>query len=335
MKWQRLVSAGALTALVAFTVLANTTPRLDLTGYQDSGGAITVLRGGDSTDPYFAMQALLLAHENGMDVSVPASQFADWLVPHQKPDGTFDRFCRISSVGGSGGAAASWRACKTADADDSLLAIWIKLLETMPTQLRAKPVLAKSHQIATASLNHLLQPSRGIYMVSPVYLHGLFMDNLEVWSLKAHQKGAGSPAEAAKLSKAIHDTFWDPVNKRFLVSTQLEQRTQKPAFYPDHVAQIFPLLVGYTDLPEPSAAYYRRWMGVHRAEWLKHSEADYPWGLLAVLALNQKDTTSARCWLRDASPLRHSARWAVTDEAAHQILTARGLKPATTTTACA
>lgn len=327
MKFRQLVSAGALTALVALTVLADTAPRLDLTGYLDSSGAITVLHNGDSTDPYFAMQALLLAHENGMDVSVPAEKFVNWLMPQQKPDGTFDRFCR------SGGT--NWVSCKTADADDSLLAIWMKLLETMPTTLRKNAAWAKSYQIAKASLDHLLQPSRGIYMVSPVYLHGLFMDNLEVWSLKSHLKRPEAAAEAAQLAKAIHATFWEPVDKRFLVSTQLEQRSQKPAFYPDHVAQIFPLLVGYTDLPEPAPAYYRHWMSAHRAEWLKQSETDYPWGLLAVLALNQKDTASARCWLRDAAPLRHSPRWSVTDEAAQQILTGRGIKPAAREAACA
>jgi hypothetical protein len=85
-------------------------------------------------------------------------------------------------------------------------------------------------------------------MVSPVYLHGLFMDNLEVWALADHGE-----ADARKLAAAIHATFWDPVNKRYLVSTQLEQRAQKPAFYPDHVAQVFPLLVGYPLLPGSDA----------------------------------------------------------------------------------
>jgi hypothetical protein len=162
-------------------------------------------------------------------------------------------------------------------------------------------------------------------MVSPVVLHGLFMDNLEVWSGMVHLKQPQQRADSDKLARAIHDTFWDPVNKRFLVSTQLEQRAHKPTFYPDHVAQIFPLMFDFPLLPANARPYYRNWMAAHRAEWLMQGEADYPWGLLAVLALRQNDKVSAGCWLRQATPLRHSARWAVSDEASYQILQSRGV----------
>ncbi len=326
MRFKQGISGLALGLLLGITGCANAAPRLELAGYTDDSGAITVLHKGDSADPYFAMQALLLAHENGMDVSVPAEKFANWLVSRQKPDGTFDRFCR--------GADKKWVSCKTADADDSLLAIWMKLLETMPAQLARNPVWIKSYQISKVALAHLYQPSRGIYMVSPVVLHGLFMDNLEVWSRMVHLKQPQQRADSDKLARAIHDTFWDPVNKRFLVSTQLEQRAQKPAFYPDHVAQIFPLMFDFPLLPANARPYYRSWMAAHRAEWLMQGEADYPWGLLAVLALRQNDKLSAGCWLRQATPLRHSSRWAVSDEASFQILQSRGVVAVDKETSC-
>jgi hypothetical protein len=320
MKLRHLISASALLAFMSPAVFAKAAPRLELDGYTDKSGAITILHGGDSADPYFAMQALLLAHDNGMDISVPAEKFVKWLLPHQKPDGTFDRFCRS--------AGKKWTSCKSADADDSLLALWMKLLQTMPAQLKNNPAWIKSHPISERSLAHLFQPSRGIYMVSPLVLHGLFMDNLEVWSVKDHLKQPKQQIEAKKLARATHDTFWDPVNKRFLVSTQLEQRSQKPAFYPDHVAQVFPLLVDFPLLPADAKPYYRNWMAAHRADWLSQGKHDYPWGLLAVLALRQDDKASARCWLREAAPLRHSSRWAITDETSLQILVSKGLTPA-------
>lgn len=326
MRLVQILSGWTLGMLMFATGCAGAAPRLDLTGYTDDSGAITVLHNGDSADPYFAMQALLLAHENGMDVSIPAEKFVNWLVPRQKPDGTFDRFCR--------GADKKWVSCKTADADDSLLAIWMKLLETMPAQLAKNPVWYKSYQVSHTSLEHLFQPSRGIYMVSPVVLHGLFMDNLEVWSRKVHLKQPQQRVDSDKLAQAIHRTFWDPVNKRFLVSTQLEQRTQKPAFYPDHVAQIFPLLVDFPLLPDNARSVYRSWMASYRGEWLRQGEADYPWGLLAVLAMRQNDKVSAGCWLRQSAPLRHSARWAVTDEASYQILLSRGVVAVDKQTKC-
>ncbi|MDO9358366.1 MAG: hypothetical protein Q7T70_05175 [Polaromonas sp.] len=319
-----LGSCALVAALIPHAALA--APELELQGYVDAPGAITVLHGGDSTDPYFAMQALLLAHDNGLQTSAAAEKFVDWLLPRQKPDGTFDRFCRD--------AAKNWVACKSADADDSLLAMWLRLLETMPGKLSANPAWQKSHTVSQASLAHLFQPSRGVYMVSPLVLHGLFMDNLEVWSLKVHSRQAGPRAEAEKLARAIHDTFWNPVDKRFLVSTQLEQRSQKPAFYPDHVAQVFPLLVDFPLLPAEARTHYRSWMQAHRAEWLAHGKADYPWGIIAVLALRQNDKPTAACWMREALPLRHSARWAVTDETSYQVLAARGLRPAAAGAAC-
>ena len=300
--------------------------KLDLKGYADIDGAISVLHQGDSADPYFAMQALLLAHDNGLDATSHIEKFTNWLLPFQKPDGTFDRFCRDEKK--------KWLACKTADADDSILALWMRLLQTAPDKLKASPVLMKSYLASQASLERLFQPSRGIYMVSPVYLHGLFMDNLEVWSLKSHLKMAGQAADPTKLARAINETFWDPVNQKFLVSTQLEQRSEKPVFYPDNVAQIFPLMVQFSPMSKDARSLYRQWMATHRADWLKQSQTDYPWGLIAVLALRFNDITSVKCWLREAAPNQHSHRWAVTDETAYQIVKSRGLIAATTSTSC-
>ncbi len=302
-------------------------PTLDLTGYVSDGGAISVLHSGDSVDPYFAMQALLMAHENGWDVSAPAGQFARWLLPKQKPDGTFDRFCRSSAV-------PAWTACKTSDADDSLLALWLTLLESVPELVAQDARFRQSELASRKALAHLYQPSRGIYMVSPVVLHGLFMDNLEVWSYKAHRPNGERATATTQLAQAIRDTFWDSVNKRYRVSTQLEQQGQKPAFYPDHVAQIFPLLVDFPQMPGGSKQHYQRWMKAHRGDWLAQGKTDYPWGLLAVLAVRQDDNASARCWLREAASMRHSNRWAITDEVAYQIIVARKLTPSAPQTSC-
>ena len=312
---------------MAFTYASSVSalPQLDLRGYANDNGAISILHGGDTTDPYFALQALLLAHDNGLDISVPAAKFADWLVTRQKPDGTFDRFCRSASK--------EWVSCKTADADDSLLALWMRLLQTMPQKLNSNPLWLKSYSVSKKSLDHLYQPSRGIYMVSPVYLHGLLMDNLEVWSLK-NTLPKVQQGDANKLATAIYATFWQGANKQFMVSTQLEQKSQAPQFYPDRVAQIFPMLVNFPLLPQAPGRYYQNWMREHRAEWLKQGEKDYPWGLLAVLALQQGDTQSSSCWLRETSAMRHSSRWAITDETAFQILASQNVRAAATDARC-
>ena len=84
---------------------------LDLSGYQDAQGAITVHHQGDAVDPYFAMKALLVAHDAGLDMRATGQAWVNWLLPRQGPDGLFERYCKDGS---------DWRACQEADADDAL-----------------------------------------------------------------------------------------------------------------------------------------------------------------------------------------------------------------------
>lgn len=313
---KRFLFAACALMLLATRALA--APALDLSGYMDADGAVTVQHKGATIDPYFTLQAVLLAQEHGLDTSRQALRLAEWLIPKQKPDGTFDRFCR---------AGNTWAPCKTADADDSQLALWMKFLESHPAEFKRNPAWRKSHEEARVSLKRLEDKGRGIYMVSPVYLHGLFMDNLEVWSYRPSHAGVQTP-QRPDFARSIQEVFWDSAAQRFHVSTQLEQRTAEPAFYPDAVAQIFPLLVKYPHVPGGEKAWYAQWMKRHRAEWLRQVKTDFAWGLVAVAALQQGDKVSARCWLRSALPARHSSHWMVTDEVVAQILQARGLTAA-------
>lgn len=319
---RRLVLAAVLLAAVSAQAKG---PPLRLDGYVDAQGAISVQHKGDTIDPYFTLQALLLASENGLDIAPHARNWANWLVERQKPDATFDRFCRNGPV---------WAACKTADADDALLALWLKFLDTMPAELAANPVWLKSHERTRAALGRLVDPARGVYLVSPVYQHGLFMDNLEVLSYRPRAgQGANLPSSAV-LAKAIHDVFWDAKGKRFLVSTQPEQKGMPHTFYPEAVAQLFPLLFDYGPLPRKPGAYYQAWMREHRATWLVQSHADFAWGLVALVALRQGDLATAGCWLRETAAARRTSHWIVADEAVLQVLEARGVKPAAAGAGC-
>jgi hypothetical protein len=291
---------------------------LDLKGFAEPSGAITVQHRGATVDPYFTLQALLLAHEHGLDSAEYAAKWANWLVARQKPDGTFDRFCRQGET---------WAPCKTADADDSMLALWLRFLETMPDELRRTPAWQRSHQAASATLLRLVDPRWHIYLVSPVYQHGLFMDNLEVWSYRPAHAAAQTPA-APSFSLSIHNVFWDATERRFLISTQPEQKATQFAFYPDAVAQIFPLLVNYPHVPGGERAWYQDWIRRHRSEWLAQVRSDFAWGLIALVAWKQADAASARCWLRTTLPFRRTSHWTVTDEVVAQILAHRGATPA-------
>lgn len=304
-------------------------PALDLQGFADERGAISVQYQGDTVDPYFALQALLLAHDNGMDISAHAKPWAQWLVQRQKPDATFDRFCRNGPV---------WAPCKTADADDSLLALWLRLLDTPALQNKSSASLNTSYKASHTALQKLLDPERGIYLVSAVYQHGLFMDNLEVlsWHAPTATRATTKPITPApkELAVNIRRVFWDSADKEFLVSTQAEQKTAARAFYPDSVAQVLPLLFDFKVPGIKPQAHYKNWMRAHRATWLRQSKHDFAWGLIAIIALKAKDTVSAACWLRETASARHTSHWIVTDEVARQILLSQNIKAASPDASC-
>jgi hypothetical protein len=299
--------------------------KLDLSGYADDSGAISIQYHGDTIDPYFALQALLLAQESGMDITPYAEKWADWLAQRQKPDGTFDRFCRNGPV---------WAPCKTADADDALLAMWLKFLDSMPQQLKSHPAWQKSYRSSAASLVRLLDPARGIYLVSPVYQHGLFMDNLEVLSYRPTSAAGVKFSDSGTLAGAIQKVFWDVKGQRYLVSTQPEQKKEATTFYPDAVAQIFPLLFDFKSLPGGAHAYYQHWMKEHRSDWLKQAHSDFAWGLVAAVAVRQNDVVSASCWLRETAQFKRSVHWTATDEVVSQLLAEKSVKAAAADVSC-
>lgn len=309
---------AALAAIaIAACLPAAALPRLDLEGFQDGDGAITVQHRGDTVDPYFALQALLLAQRFGLDAAEPAGRWIAWLMPRQKLDATFDRFCRRGPV---------WGPCKTADADDALHALWMQLLETHGVGLRASPA-RESHARSAQALARLQVPP-GVYHVSPVYSHALFMDNLEVWS----RLPRGSPPSRA-LAQAIEATFWDAAAGRYRVTTQ--PAGYGDAFYPDAVAQIYPLLLDYPLPARDRSRHYRQWMREHRGKWLAQGHSDFAWGVVALVAWREGDRQTAACWLRESLPLRRGAHWTVSDEVAFQVLAHRGAAPAPAGEACA
>jgi hypothetical protein len=328
-RW-RLALAGAALALLCMNAPAvplQRRPALMLEGYSDAQGAISVQQHGDTVDPYFVLQALLLAHDFGLDASIDARRWADWLLARQKPDATFDRFCRAGPV---------WAPCKTADADDALLALWLKFMDTLPEPDMRAAMWRKSRDDSQRALSRLMDPARGIYLVSPVYPHGLFMDNLGILSYRppCSKDCARVNARQQRLEQAIHDTFWDTDAHRFLVSTQPGQKEVRAAFYPDQVTQLYPLLFTFKLQNMEAGLHYRAWMHQHRAAWLSQSKTDFAWGLVAVVALKAHDLESAGCWLRESASARDTAHWIVTDEVARQILLMNKVQPAADNVDC-
>ena len=291
--------ASGLVGLLAMCTLGGA-KTLDLSGYTDASGAITVQHQGDTVDPYFALQALWLAQSQGMDTSAHALPFARWLAGQYSAAGHLGRYCKT---------AERWTWCKAPDADDASLALWLLLLRHLPEadrqHLNASAVEARAWQ----DLQQLQDTRLGIYKVSPHVTHGLFMDNLEVWST----------LPGSRLAHNIRTVFWDSDRGLFRVSTQPEHPHPGHTFYPDATVQIYPLLVGYP-MPDGAEPHYQRWMTQHRGLWLQQIGREFPWGLIAIVAWQQGDTQTVRCWQQQALPFRHSFFWTVTDEVVAQLL---------------
>ena len=303
--WRRLkvlqVLRWMLVLMAACLSLPGHSKALDLTGYIDAQGAITVQRHGDTVDPYFALQALWLAQAHGLDTAAPAAAWFDWLAARYQTQGRLDRYCQNNT---------GWWPCKAADADDASLALWLGFLNTRaPDPRQASPNTALQRQ-AQRDLQSLRDRQSGLYRVSHQVPHSLFMDNLEVWSVLA------SP----RLARAIQHTFWDPQRHIYKVSTQPDHPHPMAVFYPDAAAQLYPLLVRFPHIPGGASAFYQRWITQHRQAWLAQMHTDFAWGLIALVAWQQGDQDTVGCWQQQATALRHGLHWTVTDEVVFQIL---------------
>lgn len=290
---------------------------LDLAGYQRDDGAITTHYQGDFVDPYFALKALLSARELGLDIVVPARRWIDWMLARPTTDGLFGRYCI---------AEGDWQQCQEADADDSLLALWLQLLHLSAPADGLPVAWHSSAGQSQAALERLYDADLGGYVISPSKRVALLMDNCEVVAALravASKKAAwGDAAGASSLRRQANKVernlvrLFPPKPDGLLRHTSQAEASE--AFYPHVVAQLYPLLDGLPRLLKKPAIGYREWMRRYREGWLSLSVDTYPWGLVALAAYLQRDISAVTCWVRLAEPQRHGARWNVLEDALWQ-----------------
>jgi len=319
---KQLLPLAALLGILAGSSAARA-DELDLNGYQRADGAITIHPGGAFVDPYFATKALLAAHDAGLDVRRAAARWIDWALQRQRPDGGFDRYCRKDDT---------LVACARADADDAVAAVWIELLAKLAPPEGLPAAWQNSLQRANQLLASLLDKTSNVYFISAEQPVGLLMDNIEVYTaLKAmaalhlrtgNQEGAKTLAyQADYLANNIARVFWQPCRNQFRVSTQLHETH---GFYPDQVADIFPVMGDMRVVHGDHAAVFDQWLQQNRDTWFRQAASDYPWGLIALAAEKLARPQTVGCWLALARKLRNGKHWNVLEEAAFQALSARG-----------
>ena len=293
---------------------------LSLAGYQRSDGAITVHYNGDRVDPYFASKALLAALDAGLDVRRASMAWIEWALPHQLSDGRFQRFCVKDD---------RYVACAPADADDAILAVWIELLAKLAPADGPSPAWESSLRNAYSYLTTLYDEKIGVYHISATEQVGLQMDNVEVYSaLKAMSQlepvhlGNGDEVraivnQAERLLGNIQRVFWQTQLQSYRVSTEAPVASN---FYPDQIAQLFPMLVGMPTPHRDEAAFFDSWIATNYKTWREQASFDYPWGLVALAANKMGFRHTVASWICLARPLRHGAHWNVLEEAVYQAL---------------
>lgn len=311
-----------LLSLPAVSAPASTTP-FDPNGYQHPDGAISLHHNGDFIEPYFATKALIVAQEAGLDVRGPVLRWIQWLLPRQDKEGRFGRYCRKPG--------ADWKLCSAADADDSMLALWLQLLYTNAPDSGLPGAWRESARKARSRLDELRNSRLGVYHISRQNHVALFMDNVEVYSALedvarsqdrfGHKEAAqATHKEAEMLDLAIQRVFWNKHEEWFRPSIQ----KSRPEFYPDVVAQVYPWLAGMPmDSNLETREAWTNWRKRFASDWLDKKLDPHPWGLVAMTAVKFGDTDSAGCWLSRSEPLRFSSNWNVLEEAAFQAVEAK------------
>lgn len=290
--------------------------------YQTADGALVMGTDGNFVEPYFATKALIVGQDAGLDVRQPALSWIAWFLPRQIHDGRPYRYCRKEK----------WKRCGRADADDSLLALWLQLLYRMAPDAGMPAEWKQSVQRSEAQLERLWDRKTGVYHISRENHASLFMDNVEVYSaLKdvAQQKlrlgdrmGAQAmQARADRLAGGMKTIFWDKKYNYFRVSNQKESR--RTQFYPDAVAQTFALQVDLTIPNRDPQMEWKEWKAEFGSDWLGQRRDPHPWGLLAITAEKMGDSNTAACWVERSEHLRYSDNWNILEEAAYQAIKAK------------
>ena len=284
----------------------------DLRDFQAADGSVVVRVGGDVVDPYFANKALIIAMDAGVDVRKELRAWMAWLLPRQRADGGFDRFC--------GGRGADWRACMGADADDATAATTIHLLRSARSRgwlnAREAEQARLAERRATAMLSTLYDDRNGLYRVfaaQPVYY---LMDNIEVYeALRSQQR----PAPAAALAKSILSQFrsngaWQPAIPLM----------DREAFYPHALARTYLWPSGILSDTE-GAADIAAWLAHFSDLWIGRHKDPFAWGIVAW-NIHRLAPAEAACWRKSVRMTTAGAGWTVLDAAADEALARQNIQ---------
>lgn len=306
-----LLAAGLATTLLAGPALATAQPP-GLSDFRTGDGAYFTTVGGDQVDPYFVNKAFIVLLQARVDVRAELDGWLAWLLPRQRADGGFDRYCRAGD--------RDWTACRKADADDSTAATTIELLHlALRNGLLSDRVKSEMPAVVRGSetmLARLKNPETGIYQVfadTPTYY---LMDNVEVYTALV---ASGRTKAADALASAIRHQFdqgrsWQPAFPRF----------EHQSFYPHVLARTFLWVPGVFTTRAEAGSDMASWMAQYGDRWRRRTDDHFAWGLVAW-NLHQLAPIEAACWRHSVRPYSSAIGWTVLDAAVDVALQHSGI----------
>lgn len=305
--WFKSMLGGLMLGASVLALAAPAAPQ----AFRTADGAYTTEVGGDIVDPYFVNKALIIALEAGLELPDEARGWLAWLLPRQRRDGGFDRFC--------GARSGHWVACLEADADDSMAATTIHLVELVRRKgwlLPAQQARAlRAQRRAAILLRSLRDPDDGLYHAFAHTRAQYLMDNLEV---HAALRISGQDAAATELLQAIRTHFQGPAGWR-------PSRPDLPveAFYPHALARTFLWRSGIMS-PAEAAADEAAWLAQYSRTWLDRDTDPYAWGLVAW-DIHELAPIEAACWRASVRVDPATVGWTVLDAYIDAALQQRGI----------
>jgi len=124
---------------------------------------------------------------------------------------------------------------------------------------------------------------------------------------KEPKKAAVWAANAEKLAENIRRAFWNPTTG-FRVSTQDHS---DHGFYPDEIAQLFPLLAKFSVPGVSNSTRYTQMDEEKPRGLVAPRRVGFSMGLIALIAQNADDRKTVLCWCARAGPFRHGKHWNV------------------------
>lgn len=244
---------GAAASLIAITQSAWSASPAEPpppSAFASHDGAYFTTIGGHVVDPYFVNKSFIIALEANAPVQADFVRWLQWLLPRQRTDGGFDRYCIDSNK--------QWKNCMKADADDSMAATTMQMIAMAGKKgwipAAQKTQAERASRNARKLLDKLLNPKTALYKVFADTELYYLMDNAEVYD---GLRASGANAAANALAAAMRRQFFDGTQWKPAIPEYKEER-----FYPHSLAHAY--LWGTSVLPAAeSSGAMARWLNTN------------------------------------------------------------------------